>query len=45
MSNEFEKPHDERNDLIDSGVGFVVSFGFFMTVFIIFTVFGVLKDL
>ncbi|WP_202080711.1 YqzM family protein [Caldalkalibacillus salinus] len=45
MSNEFENPHDQRNDLIDSGVGFVVTFGFFMTVFAIFTVFGVLKDL
>jgi hypothetical protein len=40
-SNKFEKPHDTRNDLIDSGVGFVVSFGFFMTVFVMFTLFKV----
>ncbi|MFA9558803.1 YqzM family protein [Evansella sp. AB-rgal1] len=34
--NEFEKEvQSTRNDAIDSGVGFVVSFGFFMTIFII----------
>ncbi len=37
--NEFEKnPQSTRNDAIDSGVGFVVSFGFFATMFIIATV-------
>jgi hypothetical protein len=37
--NEFEKNvQSKRNDAIDSGVGFVVSFGFFATVFIIATV-------
>ncbi len=41
-SNEFEEPHDKRNDLIDSGVGFIVSFGFFMTVFIIFIIFEII---
>lgn len=44
-SNKFEEPSDKRNDLIDSGVGFVVSFGFFMTVFVIMLVFGVIRDL
>jgi hypothetical protein len=44
-SNKFEEPHDTRNDLIDSGVGFIVSFGFFFTVFVIFTVIQVLRDL
>jgi len=37
--NDFE--HDvqsKRNDLIDSGVGFLVSFGFFSAIFIIATV-------
>lgn len=43
MSNQFEEPHDDRNDLIDSGVGFIVSAGFFFTVFIIFTIFDVFK--
>lgn len=43
-SNDFEEAHDQRNDLIDSGVGFVVTFGFFMTVFVIFTVFEVLAQ-
>ncbi|MEH7109566.1 MULTISPECIES: YqzM family protein [Bacillaceae] len=37
--NEFEKnPQNKRNDAIDSGVGFGVSFGFFATMFIIATV-------
>lgn len=37
--NEFEKNLiNKRNDAIDSGVGFVVSFGFFATMFIIATV-------
>ncbi|MDA1474771.1 YqzM family protein [Bacillus sp. CLL-7-23] len=37
--NEFEKNvQSKRNDLIDSGVGFVVTFGFFATMFIIATV-------
>ncbi|MBU9713385.1 YqzM family protein [Evansella tamaricis] len=34
--NEFEKSvQSKRNDAIDSGVGFIVSFGFFVTIFII----------
>jgi hypothetical protein len=37
--NEFEKNvQSKRNDAVDSGVGFVVSFGFFATLFIIATV-------
>jgi hypothetical protein len=37
--NQFEKEvQSKRNDLIDSGVGFIVSFGFFATLFIIATV-------
>ncbi|WP_312473602.1 YqzM family protein [Neobacillus sp.] len=37
--NEFEKnPQSKRNDAIDSGVGFGVSFGFFALMFIIATV-------
>jgi hypothetical protein len=37
--NEFEKNvQSKRNDAVDSGVGFVVSFGFFATLFIIGTV-------
>ncbi|KAB2338619.1 YqzM family protein [Cytobacillus depressus] len=37
--NEFEKNvQSKRNDAIDSGVGFIVSFGFFATLFIIATV-------
>ncbi|ATH92465.1 membrane protein [Bacillus glycinifermentans] len=37
--NEFEKDvQSKRNDLVDSGVGFVVSFGFFAVMFIIATV-------
>lgn len=37
--NEFE--HDvqsKRNDFVDSGVGFVVAFGFFATIFVIATI-------
>ncbi|MGJ9381674.1 YqzM family protein [Salipaludibacillus neizhouensis] len=34
--NEFEKDvQSNRNDAIDSGIGFVVVFGFFMTIFAI----------
>ncbi|MDQ1001441.1 hypothetical protein QFZ28_001841 [Neobacillus niacini] len=37
--NEFEKNvQSKRNDAIDSGVGFIVSFSFFATMFIIATV-------
>lgn len=36
--NEFEKLVDKRNDALDSGMGFIVSFGFFATLFIIATV-------
>jgi hypothetical protein len=36
--NEFEKNVEKRNDLLDSGVAFIVSFGFFATMFIIATV-------
>ncbi|MFS0780846.1 YqzM family protein [Bacillus sp. 1P06AnD] len=37
--NTFEKDvQSKRNDLNDSGVAFVVSFGFFATMFIIATV-------
>ena len=37
--NEFEQDVQcKRNDSIDSGVGFIVSFGFFATLFIIATV-------
>jgi hypothetical protein len=37
--NEFEKNvQSKRNDAIDSGVGFIASFGFFATIFIIATV-------
>jgi len=37
--NEFEKnPQSTRNDAVDSGVGFGVSFGFFALMFIIATV-------
>lgn len=37
--NEFEKNvQSTRNDAIDSGVGFIVSFGFFATLFVIATV-------
>jgi hypothetical protein len=37
--NEFEKNvQSKRNDAVDSGVGFIVSFGFFAILFIIATV-------
>lgn len=37
--NEFEKDVQcKRNDAIDAGMGFIVSFGFFATLFIIATV-------
>ncbi|WP_108669585.1 YqzM family protein [Peribacillus acanthi] len=37
--NQFEKDvQSKRNDAIDSGVGFIVSFGFFATMFVIATV-------
>lgn len=37
--NTFEKDVQcKRNDAIDAGVGFIVSFGFFATLFIIATV-------
>ncbi|WP_428909188.1 YqzM family protein [Niallia sp. Krafla_26] len=37
--NEFEKDVQcKRNDAIDAGVGFVVSFGFFATLFVIATI-------
>ncbi|KMJ60195.1 YqzM family protein [Sutcliffiella horikoshii] len=36
--NEFEKSvQSKRNDAVDSGVGFVVSFGFFATIFVMAT--------
>jgi hypothetical protein len=41
--NEFEKNvQSKRNDAVDSAVGFIVSFGFFATMFIIATVVKVL---
>jgi hypothetical protein len=37
--NEFENTvQSKRNDAVDSAVGFIVSFGFFATIFIIATV-------
>lgn len=37
--NTFEKDvQSKRNDAVDSAVGFIVSFGFFATMFIIGTV-------
>jgi hypothetical protein len=37
--NEFEhNVQSKRNDAIDSGMGFFVSFGFFATMFIVATV-------
>ncbi|MGJ7921437.1 YqzM family protein [Neobacillus sp. LXY-4] len=36
--NEFVNRVEKRNDAIDSGMGFFVSFGFFATLFIIATV-------
>lgn len=45
-SNQFEQDRlDTRNDLMDSIVGFVVSFGFFMLVFILFIVFDLIGNL
>ncbi|MEI5905774.1 YqzM family protein [Bacillus spongiae] len=36
--NQFEKNvQSKRNDAVDSGVGFIVSFGFFATMFAIAT--------
>ena len=36
MSNEFEKDvQSKRNDILDAGIAFVVTFGFFFTIFII----------
>lgn len=36
--NEFEKNvQSKRNDAVDSAVGFIVSFGFFTTLFVIAT--------
>lgn len=41
--NEFEKDvQSKRNDAIDSGVGFGVSFGFFALMFIVATVIKVI---
>lgn len=41
--NEFEKDvQSKRNDFVDSVVAFIVSFGFFATIFIIGTVIKVL---
>ena len=37
--NEFEQnPQTKRNDVIDSGIGFIVSFVFFSLIFVIATV-------
>ena len=37
--NEFEKSvQSKRNDAVDSAVGFIVSFGFFATIFAMATV-------
>lgn len=45
-SNKFEQDRiDTRNDLNDSIVGFVVSFGFFMLIFIIFILFDIYGNL
>lgn len=45
-SNKFEQDRiDTRNDLNDSIVGFVVSFGFFMLIFIIFILFDIYSNL
>ncbi|MFS8652616.1 MAG: YqzM family protein [Caldibacillus sp.] len=36
--NEFElDPQSKRNDFVDSVVGFIVSFGFFASIFLIAT--------
>jgi hypothetical protein len=43
--NEFEKNvQSKRNDAVDSGVGFFVSFGFFATLFIIATAIKVIAS-
>ncbi|PSL45044.1 YqzM-like protein [Salsuginibacillus halophilus] len=43
MNNEFEKDvQSKRNDFNDSVVGFVVSFGFFATIFVIGSAISVL---
>ncbi|NCU17473.1 YqzM family protein [Pallidibacillus pasinlerensis] len=43
--NEFEKDVQYKgNDFIDSGVAFVISFGFFATIFIIATVIQVIAS-
>ena len=40
--NQFEKEvQSKRNDAIDSGIGFIASFGFFATLFIIATLIDV----
>lgn len=45
-SNKFEQDRiDTRNDLNDSIVGFVVSFGFFILIFIIFLLFDLFSNL
>ncbi|MEM1502230.1 YqzM family protein [Domibacillus sp. 8LH] len=37
--NDFEKNvQSKRNDAVDSAVGFIVSFGFFATMFVLATV-------
>ena len=37
--NEFEQDvQSKRNDLIDSGIGFIVSFAFFSLIFIVATI-------
>ncbi|MFT4412702.1 YqzM family protein [Fredinandcohnia humi] len=37
--NEFEKNiKHTRNDVVDAGVGFIASFGFFATIFLIATI-------
>ncbi|WP_018923695.1 YqzM family protein [Salsuginibacillus kocurii] len=46
MNNEFEKDvQSKRNDLNDSIVAFVVSFGFFATIFVIATAVDVVGNL
>ncbi|WP_071435512.1 YqzM family protein [Bacillus kwashiorkori] len=41
--NEFEQnPQSTRNDFVDSAVGFIVSFGFFATIFIVAVVLKVI---
>jgi len=43
LVNEFEKNvASTRNDFVDAAVGFIVSFGFFATMFIIATVIQVI---